>query len=414
MPFLASVAARQAGIALANASQLPQPTLGASTSASAGYTFSITNYDSSLTYSFSVTDGGSASQVSGAVTVTGLGNGVTATCTVTVSKAGFLSDSASTTGTSFSQLDAPTFGASTGASGGYTFAISNYNASNTYSFSVTNGGSASQASGTVTVTGLANATTATCTVTANRAGFVQNSANTTGTSFSQLDAPHLSSSTSAAGGYTFIILNYSTNNTYSFSVGSGGSATQSSGTVTVTGLGSNVTASCAVTASRAGFVQNSTTTSGTSYTQLATPTFTNYQAGGTPGRYKYNITIANYDSSNTYTLSTSSGSATRSGSVITVNGSADNQSITLYVTASRAGFTNSSQASYTNSTPDAPCPAGTYLYGPVYYPTVGGVANGCGYNGVCDGNYGIGLAFVSGPCATLSGGDYCAGCSPAY
>jgi hypothetical protein len=49
------------------------------------------------------------------------------------------------------------------------------------------------------------------------------------------------------------------------------------------------------------------------------------------------------------------------------------------------------------------------LYGPVYYASVGGVAGACGYNGVCNGNYGIGLVWVSGPCQVTCGGDYCAG-----
>jgi hypothetical protein len=327
MPFLASVSARQGGFILANAAKLPTPTFSASTGASSGYTFTILNYDATVTYSFSVDNGGSATQTSGLVTVTGLGNNITATCTVNVSKNGWLSNSASTSGTSFTQLATPTFGASTGTTGGYSFAITNYSASNTYSFSVTDGGSATQTSGTVTVTGLGDAVTATCTVTASRTGFVANSANTTGTSF----------------------------------------------------------------------------------TRLATPTFSGYQTGGDPGRYKYKITIANYDGANSYTVSVSSGSFTRSGSLITVNGSADNQSITVYVTASRAGFATSSQGSSTNSTPSAPCPAGTYLYGPVYYASVGGVAGACGYNGVCDGNYGITLAWVSGPCQITCGGDYCAG-----
>lgn len=327
MPFLASAAARQGGFILANAAKLPTPTFSASSGASGGYTFTILNYDATVTYSFSVNNSGSATQTSGVVTVTGLGNNITATCTVDVSKNGWLGNSASTTGTSFSQLTAPTFGASSGTTGGYTFSISNYSALNTYSFSVTDGGSATHSSGAVTVTGLADATTATCTVTSSRSGFVQNSANTTGTSF----------------------------------------------------------------------------------TRLATPTFSGYAAGGTPGRYKYNITLANYDATYTYTISTSAGSATRSGSTITANGSADNQSITIYVTASKTGFATSSQASYANSTPPAPTPAGTYLYGPVYYASVGGVAGACGYNGVADGNYGIGLAWVSGPCQITCGGDYCAG-----
>lgn len=142
---------------------------------------------------------------------------------------------------------------------------------------------------------------------------------------------------------------------------------------------------------------------------LPTPTFSGYTTGATPGRYKYNITLANYDASYTYTLSTSAGSASRSGSVITVTGSSDNQSITVYVTASKTGFDNSLQGSSTNNTAAAPDAAGTYYYGPVYYASVGGTAGACGYNGVADGNYGIGLVWVSGPCQITCGGDYCAG-----
>lgn len=143
---------------------------------------------------------------------------------------------------------------------------------------------------------------------------------------------------------------------------------------------------------------------------LPTPTFSGYTTGGTPGRYKYNITLSNYNATYTYTISSSIGTPTRSGSLITVNGNADSQNVTLYVTASKIGFNPSVQASTTNSTPAAPCTAGTYLYGPVYYAsTGGGVPGACGYNGVCDGNYGIGLQFVSGPCAYPEG-DYCAGC----
>jgi hypothetical protein len=141
---------------------------------------------------------------------------------------------------------------------------------------------------------------------------------------------------------------------------------------------------------------------------LPTPTFSGYTTGATPGRYKYNITLANYDATYTYTLSTSAGSASRSGSTITVNGSSDTQSITLYVTASKSGFNDSPQASYTNSTPAAPCAFGTYIEGPVYFPTENGVPNGCEYNRVCDGNYGITLQFLSGPCGPS---DFCSGCS---
>ena len=108
-------------------------------------------------------------------------------------------------------------------------------------------------------------------------------------------------------------------------------------------------------------------------------------------------------------MSVSAGSFTRSGSLITVTGLSDSQGSTVFITASRAGFRASAQSAGTFSAPAAPDPGGTYYYGPVYYASVGGAAGACGYNGVADGNYGIGLAWVSGPCQITCGGDYCAG-----
>jgi hypothetical protein len=246
-------------------------------------------------------------------------------------------------------------------------------------------------------------------VTVNKNGWLTNSSNTTGLSFSQLDAPTFGASSGAASGYTFAISNYNALNTYTFSVTNSGSATQSSGNVTVTNLADATGATCTVTVSRSGFVQNSANTTGTSFTRLATPTYSSYQAGGTPGRFKFNISIANYDAANTYSVSVSAGSFTRSGSLITVAGLSDNQGSTVYITASRSGFRASAQSAATYNAPPAPDPAGTYYYGPVYYASVGGVGGACGYNGVADGNYGIGLAWVSGPCQITCGGDYCAG-----
>ena len=99
--------------------------------------------------------------------------------------------------------------------------------------------------------------------------------------------------------------------------------------------------------------------------QLPAPTYSGYSAGSDPGRGKYRVNIANYSALNTYTVTTSAGSVSRSGDAITVSGLSDNQSATITVTASRAGF-NSSSSSATYSAPDTPCTIGTYLYGPVY------------------------------------------------
>lgn len=220
-------------------------------------------------------------------------------------------------------------------------------------------------------------------------------------------APTMGSATSAVGGWSATITNYDAAYSYSATT-TAGSVSISTSTITQSGLSASASSTVTVTTTRSGYESATGTVSGTALNPLATPTFSGYAAGGTPGRYKYNISIANYDAANTYTVSVSAGSFSRSGSLITVNGSSDNQSITVYVTASRSGFATSAQGTSTNSTPSAPDPVGTYYYGPVYYPSAGGVPNACGYNGGADGNYGIGLFFVSGPCGYP--GDYCAGC----
>lgn len=171
MPFISSVSARQSGLLFANAAKLPIPTFGSISSVAAGYTFSISNYDASLTYSFSVAAGGSATQTAGLVTVTGLGNAITASCTVTVNKNGWLTNSSSTTGTSISKLATPTFTSATATNTGWYFTIGNYDAANTYTIGTTSG-SVARSGATVTQSGVGYSTTTTISITASRSGFI--------------------------------------------------------------------------------------------------------------------------------------------------------------------------------------------------------------------------------------------------
>ena len=146
----------------------------------------------------------------------------------------------------------------------------------------------------------------------------------------------------------------------------------------------------------------------TSMITLDTPTFTSFSSGATPGRYKYNISINNYDSANGYNVTVSAGSVSRSGSTITVTGSADAQYIVVYVTATRAGFISSAQGSYGNYTPDAPCAAYTYT-GIQYIYDGYGCSACCYWRTYCNGNYGYVTLFYSGPCNISD--VYCAGCT---
>lgn len=237
----------------------------------------------------------------------------------------------------FPPMPIPTFGSVTPTSGGWTVSITNYDSAATYLLTTT-AGSVSQTSGTITQTGLGNNASATVTVTVSKTGFSSSIEVIAGTSQSKLDTPTLSASTSAAGGFTFTITNYNAANTYTLNT-TAGSVSRSGDTITQSGLGNNASATVSVTANRTGFVASDTATrSGTSFSQLATPTFS-ITATTCSG---FTASIANYDAANTYTQSVSAGSVSRATSTLTVTGLAKGQSSTITVNVSRAGFAGNS------------------------------------------------------------------------
>lgn len=76
-------------------------------------------------------------------------------------------------------------------------------------------------------------------------------------------------------------------------------------------------------------------------------------ATATAANAGFTVVISNYDATVTYTLSTTSGSVTRSTNTITQSGLAANASATVTVTASKTGFTSS--ASTRTGTAAAAC-----------------------------------------------------------
>lgn len=78
---------------------------------------------------------------------------------------------------------------------------------------------------------------------------------------------------------------------------------------------------------------------------LATPTL----SSSTSSTSSFSFTINNYDASNTYVLSTTAGSISRSGSSVTVSGLTSGQSATATVSATRSGYGNSDSASRSGS-----------------------------------------------------------------
>jgi hypothetical protein len=78
---------------------------------------------------------------------------------------------------------------------------------------------------------------------------------------------------------------------------------------------------------------------------LATPTL----SAATSNSSGFSFTINNYDASNTYVLSITSGSISRSGSLVTVSGLSSGSSATATVRATRSGYGNSNSATRTGT-----------------------------------------------------------------
>lgn len=78
---------------------------------------------------------------------------------------------------------------------------------------------------------------------------------------------------------------------------------------------------------------------------LATPTL----SAATSNSSGFSFTINNYDASNTYVLSTTSGSISRSGGLVTVGGLSSGASATATVRATRSGYGDSASATRTGS-----------------------------------------------------------------
>ena len=152
-------------------------------------------------------------------------------------------------------------------------------------------------------------------------------------------APTMGSATSAVGGWTATITNYDAAFTYSATT-TAGSVSLSTSTITQSGLSNGASSTVTVTTTRSGFESATGTVSGSAQNVLATPTLSG--ATGTYGGFTF--TITNYDAANTYTVTTSAGSVSRSGGTITQAGLANGASATVSVTASRSGFATSATA----------------------------------------------------------------------
>jgi titin len=152
-------------------------------------------------------------------------------------------------------------------------------------------------------------------------------------------APTMGSATSGVGGWTATITNYDAAYTYSATTTAGSVSLSGSG-ITQSGLGNGASSTVTVTTTRSGYESATGTVAGSAQNVLDTPTLS--AATATYGGFTF--TITNYDAANTYTISTSAGSVSRSGSTVTQAGLGNGASATVSVTASRSGFATSATA----------------------------------------------------------------------
>jgi hypothetical protein len=106
--------------------------------------------------------------------------------------------------------------------------------------------------------------------------------------------PTLSVTATTCSGFTVSITNYSAINTYVVSA-SAGSVSRTAGTITVTGLAKGQSSTITVTASRAGFISSSASTSSSSYVACSSCNFVRTQiefCGCFSGiQWNYDITV---------------------------------------------------------------------------------------------------------------------------
>ena len=286
---------------------------------------------------------GTASATQSPITIGGLVNGEEYACAVTAIAAGWPGESvsfepakpAASTDTSLT----PSFGAPVATSDGFTVQVSNYDDNYSWTVTSTAGSASINTSGLVTLTGLTPGQSATVTVTATRAGVDDGSADVTGSaSIADALTPSFDTPSSTAVGFTVQVNNYDGDFTWTVSASAGSVSINETGLVAVSGLNSGQAATVTVTTTRSGFGNGAAEASGSANIGAAlTPTFT--QPASTTGGFTAQVT--NYNASFTWNASSSVGDAEISETgLVTVTGLAPEQSATVTVSTTQAGFTS--------------------------------------------------------------------------
>ncbi|MBN9606390.1 MAG: fibronectin type III domain-containing protein [Actinomycetales bacterium] len=309
-------------------------TISAVTSTDDGFSFTITNPD--LTASYTITSNAGTVAVDGAtVTVTGLPAGGASDVTIVVRKSGYATVQTVVSAHALRTGITPLFAAPESTIGGFTFAISNFDASGSYTLAST-AGTARLSGSTVVIEGLAAEESATVTVTVAHTGYTAASAAQTGAALAVGPAPVLSDVVPTADGFTFTIDNYDPALSYRTTLDPTGAVVviAPDGTGTVSGAAPGALVTLTVAAIDPGISGGSATASAT----VLLPTTAPVLSASTPLAGGYRFTIVNYDAGETYRLAQADGgSASRSGDTVTVSGLAAAITSETTVTAGGAG-----------------------------------------------------------------------------
>ena len=240
------------------------PTFGTPTRTSDGFTVQISNYDAAFTWAGTATASGSVViNDSGLVTVNGVAANTQSVATINTTRAGYVSGSATVSGTALVAALTPTFGTPTATADGFTVTITNYDAAFTWntptvSIGSVSAGAPSGANQVLTVTGLTPGTSATITQTTARTGYNNGSATVSGTALAVALTPTFGTPTRTSDGFTVQISNYDAAFTWAGTVTPTGSlAISSIGLITVTGVGAGSSSTVTVTTTGGGYLSGS-------------------------------------------------------------------------------------------------------------------------------------------------------------
>ena len=213
----------------------------------------------------------------------------------------------------------PQFETPSSTANGFTVQVSNYDGSYSWLVSTTVGSATISGTGLITVTGLAPVEGATVTVSTSKINHTSQQAEVSGSA--------LSIPTATISG---------------------------TGLITVTGLAPGESATVTAVTTRTGYNAGTADTSGVALTGSAlTPTF----ATPTTTADGFTVQVSNYDANFTWSVNTTAGSATISGTgLITVTGLAPGESATVSAVTTRTGYNASTASASASSVAVPPTP----------------------------------------------------------